>query len=212
MLWYILTALSPFVWIGVYQWLHYSEHQSKVARYERNKAMMDEAKATYGSKYHYFVDSHPGKFRWHWKYSTYHWPAGGAIATLLLTGLLSFIAGSLLSTWGPLHVEDAGTYSLISVGDTSKREGSYFLFSGYTDENQIFSYYTKESDGSYSRGWQYAAHSKIWQDQQPGKATLHQYYLMPNKVLGFEWLPHLRNEFHVPAGTIKENITLDNNN
>jgi hypothetical protein len=207
MLWYILTALSPFVAIGWYQYSNYRHakrhHAEKVAEYNLYKDV----------KYSSYRDPGEFKFKRKWKYDRYDFPAlGRALTALFLTAILTFVTGSLISAWGPLHREEIGTFGLVAVNDGSKTSGSFFLFSGYIDEAQVYNFYEKLDDGGYKRGWQYANYSTIYQDAEPGTANLEQYHLVPNKWIGFTWQAHLRNNFHVPAGTIKEDLALDNVN
>lgn len=118
--------------------------------------------------------------------------------------------GFLVSAYGPLHYEDGGTYELVAVNDGTKISGGAFLFSGYIDQSQVYNFYEKTGPNTYQRGWQYAAHSTIVEDQPKGKANLHQYFLVPNKWIAFEWATHLRNEFHVPPGSVVQEVTFDN--
>ena len=134
------------------------------------------------------------------------------LATVAIGGmaLLLFAVGAFVSTWFFLTPGPATAYPLVALDDGSKVQGASFLFSGYVDESQVYNYYERTGPDTYQRGWQYASGVPIIEDYPEGQAALSQYYLVPNKWLGFTYLTHLRNEFHVPVGSVVRNVELDN--
>jgi hypothetical protein len=121
-----------------------------------------------------------------------------------------FLIGAFISTWFFLAPGPATAYPLVAVDDGSKVQGASFLFSGYVDQSQVYNYYERTGPNGYLRGWQYAQGTPVIEDAPAGTANLTQYYLVPNKWLGFTYLTHLRNEFHVPAGSVVKEVSLDN--
>ena len=106
--------------------------------------------------------------------------------------------------------QQVGDYRLAAVSDGSSVQGSAFLFAGYIEQAQVFNYYQQVGDKTYKRDWQRAIDSVVVEDQSNGNAFLRKIEIVPNKWYGFTWDTKTVYEFHVPPGSVQQEITLDN--
>lgn len=128
----------------------------------------------------------------------------GACAAFILCAVFSLFTG---------HTEHVGWCNLKAIGDSSTTSGSFFLGSGYVDNTQVFNYYCVDDNNSnmYYRQYQDADQSVIIEDN--GTPRLDQYQDIPSKWWSVAFMRgSMRNEFHVPAGTVKDGFKLDNQN
>jgi len=109
-----------------------------------------------------------------------------------------------------------GQYSVVALADTTRTSGRTALTFGRIDEKPVYYYYGNNGKGGVSRYWTNANDTSIVQDTKPGEAYLLKYETSPKNPFWSLITPGGNNarywEFHVPAGSVNEDITLDNQN
>lgn len=141
--------------------------------------------------------------------------------TMLLFTIAFYIFSQVLL--GVLNTKSENvTYSqqLVSVNDGTgvdgKVSGSIFIISGKVEDTQHFSYYVKETNGSYRLDKRSAQKSSIWQDSTPETArvdvtdTISKCNTTWYSTFCFKTPTELVHaDFHIPANSIKEDFVLD---
>lgn len=101
--------------------------------------------------------------------------------------------------------------NLVAMSDGSSTSGSFFLGSGTIKNDQVYSYYYKDGAG-FKRDYQYADRSTIYYTEgAPRICALDS----DHSIWTYPIIPEYTTDgynFYVPAGSIKQDFTLNNQN
>lgn len=103
------------------------------------------------------------------------------------------------------------TEQLVAMNDGGSSSGQFFLFAGTYDNYNVYNFYSKDANGGIQRHQTLARTGTIY--EKDGVAPSVSYWYADNN----EWWQLFSDQesletFTVPAGSIKNNITLDNKN
>lgn len=151
----------------------------------------------------------------------YLWEPGDRIAAIFFSWVPAFGITALLTAalWGCLYpftgpVHHVHTSSLVNLQDNASTDGHYFLGIGSTNGDLAVSYYTSANNYASPHTVNNADYNiRIYQDLAPNATP----YVTRTEADPHFWTGSLFNgantpdryDFHVPAGTIKQNFSLD---
>lgn len=118
---------------------------------------------------------------------------------------VSMVFGSLVTEGDGPQVK-ISEYSLAALSSGSEVDGSFFLGSGYVDEDRMFTYIIERSDGGYVLRSVEANDSVIYQiDDDNIRVEVFDIYSDPN----WSRIPwNTEYHFYIPEGSILENYTV----
>jgi len=133
---------------------------------------------------------------------------GGGIFAAAMAGIVAFIV-ILLFMIIPSTSHEKYTYHLRALATSQSVQGEFFLGSGSVNGERTLNYIKRV------KGWSevdsaVAKASRVFEDSTSPTVTEYFYYydngwVLPWKILtGYSW------DFHVPAGSILEDTTIDN--
>lgn len=129
--------------------------------------------------------------------------AGAALVGIFTSGIVSYHDH-------PEYHKD-GRYELRQVSDATQREGSFFLGTGYQDEDAGYYFYRKTDTGSYYLEWVRRECAEVYEKKNITQPYVKQY--TPDK----DWIVDYGNmagwcvayDFYVPEGSITNDYVLN---
>ena len=136
----------------------------------------------------------------------------------VLGGLVGFIAALIIGAFAyqGVHWEEKERVPLVSLADTSKVHGSFFLGSGYVDQEPSFTWYEQAGENNYVRKDALSYESTI---HYLGKGETPRYVrseTVPNEKFWNTWGwgsasgGEYHYDFYIPKGSIVQSYKLDN--
>ena len=127
------------------------------------------------------------------------------VRKLTMAFALCVIVSAAIGTGIGLHHgmqpdKEYDSYTIYSVDDTMSSSGRFILGSGYIQQNPIYVFYSDVENGGYRRDYLYASKTIIYEDA-PDNIGYVKSIITPCDYLF---------ELHVPKGTIKQELVLDN--
>lgn len=134
------------------------------------------------------------------------------IPILLLGTIFGGIVLMLCATFIPTNMDlvSKQTISLKALGTSSSQQGRFFLGSGYIDGKRVLNFIQQGDDGSIRVGQANAKDSVIFEDADKGTVTTEHFDYNNGWILPWPIGSTDKYEFHIPAGSVTESYTIDN--
>lgn len=138
------------------------------------------------------------------------WP--GILFGLVIGGMVgimgAMLANGIATPFVDTHYEKHSVQDLQNISSDSEISGGFFLFAGYVDEDAVFRYYAKDSNGVSRLGTVYAWEAEIVEGPgQPRVEVLDE--VSDNRLLSIiEEDDEAKVVFYIPEGSIKQSYTL----